>query len=398
AAAVAAAIGEEDPKDGSAALDKLKTRLNPMTKAECEVELDEWLAALKAVAEQVRDAELEIIGSADAELADMADVAAKGTELRGERDRIIERTNVVIEEFKQKNGDAADAEAYISGVRSLPPTGGVKTIVGTFEGWLISPEGGIKMATNIGVFLGIVLLAWFGGRALGAVLGKALRKVGGASKLLTRFAAKMVGRTVLVVGIVMGASHLGVSIGPLVAALGAAGLAVALALQGTLSNCASGVMILLFRPFDEGDFVEIGGVSGAVKALSLVSTELRTGDNKRVVVPNSKVWGETITNYSSTGTRRIDLVFGIGYGDDIGSAKKVLERIVEKHDDILDEPEPVIEVHELADSSVNFVCRPWVKSSDYWKVHWELMRDVKERFDAAGISIPYPQMDVHVEK
>ena len=154
----------------------------------------------------------------------------------------------------------------------------------------------------------------------------------------------------------------------------------------------------MFRPFDEGDFVEVGGVSGSVKSLSLVSAELRTGDNKRVVVPNGKVWGETITNYSSTGTRRTDLVFGIGYGDDIGKAKKVLERIVEKNDDILDDPDPVIEVHELADSSVNFVCRPWVKSGDYWKVHWELMRSVKEEFDEAGISIPFPQMDVHVEK
>ena len=203
---------------------------------------------------------------------------------------------------------------------------------------------------------------------------------------------------IVIIGLVMGMGYLGVSVGPLVAALGAAGLAVALALQGTLSNFASGVMILLFRPFDEGDFVEIGGVSGSVKSLSLVSTELRTGDNKRVVVPNGTVWGETITNYSSTGTRRVDLVFGIGYGDDIGKAKKVLKKVVEDHDDVLDDPDPVIEVHELADSSVNFVCRPWVKSGDYWKVYWDLTREVKEKFDEAGISIPFPQMDVHVDK
>jgi small conductance mechanosensitive channel len=191
-------------------------------------------------------------------------------------------------------------------------------------------------------------------------------------------------------------SKLGVQTTSFVAVLGAAGLAVGLALQGSLGNFASGVLLLLFRPIKKGDFVEAGGTSGSVNEISVFTTILMTPDNKKVIVPNSQVTGGIIINYSATGTRRVDLVAGIGYSDDIAKAKEVLKRIVAAHPAILPEPAPVIEVAELGDSSVNLVVRPWVNSGDYWRVYWDLTESIKLEFDKEGISIPFPQRDVHL--
>ena len=190
--------------------------------------------------------------------------------------------------------------------------------------------------------------------------------------------------------------QLGIQTASFVAILGAAGLAVGLALQGSLSNFAAGVLIILLRPIRVGDFADIAGTSGTVTNIRIFTTELRTGDNKAVIIPNSRVLDSNITNYSSTGTRRIDMVFGIGYDDDIDQAKKVLMEIVEADERVLKDPAPVVAVNELADSSVNFIVRPWVKTADYWGVHNDTMETVKKRFDAKGISIPYPQSQVHM--
>ena len=180
------------------------------------------------------------------------------------------------------------------------------------------------------------------------------------------------------------------------AVIGAAGLAVGLAFQGTLSNFASGVMIMLYRPFEIGDAVSTAGVVGKVDGMTLVSTTVKTFDNQTIIVPNSMIWGDVITNITANTTRRVDMTFGIGYQDDIDKAKAVLHEIVESHPKVLKDPEPVIQMHELADSSVNFIVRPWARTEDYWDVYWAVTRQVKERFDAEGISIPYPQRDVHV--
>ena len=163
-----------------------------------------------------------------------------------------------------------------------------------------------------------------------------------------------------------------------------------------LSNFAAGIMILLYRPYDIGNWVTVAGVTGGVDAMSLVSTTLKTGDNQMVVVPNGSIWGGIITNITGSKTRRVDLTFSIGYGDDIAKAQGILERLVSEHPLVLREPAPVIKVHALADSSVDFICRPWTKTGDYWNVYWDLTRSVKERFDAEGVSIPFPQRDVHV--
>jgi small conductance mechanosensitive channel len=152
----------------------------------------------------------------------------------------------------------------------------------------------------------------------------------------------------------------------------------------------------VFRPFDVGDVVEVAGVLGTVQSMNLLSINIRTPDNKSVIVSNNQVWGGVITNVTGSDTRRVDLVFGIAYGDDIGHARKVLEDVVAAHEKVLKTPEPVIRVHELADSSVNFICRPWVRTADYWEVYWDLTAAVKQRFDSEDISIPFPQRDVHL--
>ena len=217
-----------------------------------------------------------------------------------------------------------------------------------------------------------------------------------ASQLLVNFLGKFVKQVVMLIGLIVALSALEVNIGPLLAAVGAAGFVIGFALQDTLSNFASGLLILAYRPFDVGDVIEAAGVSGLVDSVSLFSTHIRTFDNKVMIVPNNDIWGGTITNATASDTRRVDMTFGIGYEDDIDKARTVLETLLKEHELVLDDPAPVVKLHELADSSVNFVCRPWVKTADYWTVYWDITRAVKDQFDVNGISIPFPQRDVHV--
>jgi small conductance mechanosensitive channel len=218
------------------------------------------------------------------------------------------------------------------------------------------------------------------------------------SRLLQDTFVSWVGRVVMILGILIALSQLGLDLGPVLAGLGVAGFIVGFALQDTLSNFASGMMILIYRPFDVDDLVEAGGEFGTVSALSLVSTTLLTIDNQRLVVPNSQIWGGVIRNVTAQRVRRVDLVFGIGYSDDIPKAEEVLKRIVAQHPKVLDDPEPVVKVHNLGDSSVDFVVRPWCNTDDYWDVHWDITKSVKMTFDAEGISIPFPQRDVHIHE
>jgi len=204
--------------------------------------------------------------------------------------------------------------------------------------------------------------------------------------------------TLMAAVIIATINQLGVQTTSLLAVVGAAGLAIGLALQGSLSNFASGVMIVLFRPYKVGDVIEAGGVTGSVIEVQIFTTIMKTPDNKKIIVPNSQVMAGEITNYSANPTRRVDLVAGCGYDDDLDKVRGVLEGIIAADDRILSDPAPTIAISELADSSVNFVVRPWVNSADYWGVYFDLTEQIKKRFDAEGISIPYPQRDVHVYK
>jgi small conductance mechanosensitive channel len=224
---------------------------------------------------------------------------------------------------------------------------------------------------------------------------KAMQK-GDMDITLRRFVANLA-RMLLMLFVIIAAIHqLGIQTASLIALLGAAGLAVGLALQGSLSNFAAGVLIVLFRPYKVGDWIEGGGVSGAVEEVQILTTVLKTGDNKRVIIPNSQIMGTTITNYSANETRRVDLVVGVSYSDDLDKVRKELEGLVAADERILKDPAVTIAVSELADSSVNFVLRPWVNTADYWGVYFDLTEAIKKRFDEVGISIPFPQRDVHI--
>jgi len=216
------------------------------------------------------------------------------------------------------------------------------------------------------------------------------------SRLLKNMIVSIAGGLVMLLGILFGLAQLGISVGPLLAGLGIAGFIVGFALQDTLGNFAAGMMILLFRPYDVGDVVEAGGIFGKVSHMSLVNTTILTFDNQTLVMPNSKIWGDVIKNVTAQEKRRVDMTFGIGYSDDIPKAEKVLTEIVTRHDKVLADPAPVVRLHTLNESSVDFIVRPWVNKDDYWDVYWDVTRAVKMRFDEEDISIPFPQRDIHL--
>lgn len=213
--------------------------------------------------------------------------------------------------------------------------------------------------------------------------------------LLVNFIGSIVKTVLLLFVVIASLNQLGVDTTSLIALIGAAGLAIGFALQGTLQNLASGVMLIIFRPFKSGDFIEAGGVAGVVEAIDIFTTTMRTGDNREIIVPNGEIFGGTITNLSKRATRRVDMVFGIGYDDDIKKARNIIQSILDADDRVLKDPEALIVVGELADSSVNFNVRPWCKSADYWGVYFDTHENIKLAFDEQGISIPYPQMDIH---
>lgn len=217
-------------------------------------------------------------------------------------------------------------------------------------------------------------------------------------KAVVQFIHGLVRYLLFVIVLIAALGRLGVQTASVVAVIGAAGLAIGLALQGSLSNFAAGVLIVAFRPFKSGDYVEIGGVAGSVEAIQIFQTVLKTPDNKMVVVPNSGVIGGAITNYSRHATRRVDLTIGVSYKSDLKKTKQVIRETLEKDARILKDPDMTIGVLALADSSVNFVVRPWCKTEDYWGVYFDSMQAIKEALDANGIEIPFPQMDVHLNK
>ena len=246
----------------------------------------------------------------------------------------------------------------------------------------------------LGAIVILIIGRWLAKR-LTRLLASVMKK-NNVDKTLIGFVESILYYILLVVVLIAAAEQVGINTTSLLTVLGAAGLAVGLALKDSLSNFASGVMLVMFRPFGAGDFVKAAGVAGKVEKITIFNTILTTPDNQKVIVPNGSITSDVITNVSAKETRRVDLMFGIGYEDDIPKAKQILNDVVSADERILKEPAPVIAVHELADSSVNFVVRPWVRREDYWDVYWHLMEQVKLRFDEEGVSIPFPQRDVHV--
>lgn len=247
----------------------------------------------------------------------------------------------------------------------------------------------------------LALVIFIIGRMAVGIISGTIKKVmtkANLDPILVSFLSGILRTVMLLLVIVFSLSQLGLDTTSLVALLGAAGLAVGFALKDSLSHFAAGVMLILFRPFKVGDFVEVDGVMGSVDQITIMSTRLKSPDNKVIIIPNSNVFGNTMTNFSDQPTRRVDMVIGIGYGSDLLKAKAILEEMVNEHELTLAEPAPKVAVSELADSSVNFIVRPWVNAADYWTVYWGMMEAVKLRFDKEGIEIPFPQVSVHMEK
>ncbi|MBU0536967.1 MAG: mechanosensitive ion channel [Gammaproteobacteria bacterium] len=252
---------------------------------------------------------------------------------------------------------------------------------------------GLRAASS----LTMLLVGYWVAKFVSGVVRKAMAKRG-IDATLTNFIVKLVFCVLFALVAIPALGHAGIQTASVIAALGAAGLAVGLALQGSLANFAAGVLLIAFRPCRVGDWVDAGGCSGTVESVSLFSTILLTGDYKRIVIPNSQVMSDAITNYSVMPRRRIDLIVGISYDADMRVAKDILKKLVDADERILKDPAPTIAVSELGDSSVNLICRPWVATGDYWPTRWKLTEDIKTEFDAAGVGIPYPQMDVHFHR
>ena len=252
-----------------------------------------------------------------------------------------------------------------------------------------------------GINIVMALVIYIIGKFVVGVLVNVFGKVLARSKyddMLIDFVKAIVNATLMLFVIVASLDKLGVNTTSIVAIFGAAGLAIGLSLQGSLQNFAAGVMLLIFRPFKADDFINAGGEMGTVNSISIFTTMLTTPDNKQIIVPNGKIYGGNITNFSANETRRVDMVVGISYDSDLRKAKEILNEMVAADERILKDPAPKVAVSELADSSVNFVVRPWVKSADFWDVKFDFTEAIKLRFDSEGIGIPFPQMDVHVHK
>ncbi len=264
-------------------------------------------------------------------------------------------------------------------------------------GWITTKGPGylVKLLIFVVIMFAGRLLAKLVHKAVDTSLGRARVNI---SQLLRRTLVSSAHNAILAIALMIGLSQVGLDLGPLLAGFGVIGFILGFAMQDSLSNFASGLMILFYRPYDVGDLVDISGVFGKVENMSLVSTSILTLDNQKLVVPNSKIWGDVIKNVTDQHTRRVDMTFGISYTDDIPHAEKVLSDILEKHAMVLDKPESMVKLHTLNDSSVDFVVRPWVKTEDYWEVYWDVTREVKMRFDAENISIPFPQQDVHIHQ
>ena len=254
---------------------------------------------------------------------------------------------------------------------------------------------------DFGIALARSVIVFFVLRVIAKITLKLLIKVlqrGHTDEMLIGFARSIGNAFLMLIVVIASLNALGVDTTSLIAILATAGLAVGLALQDSMKNFASGVLLLIFKPFNKGDYIEAGGTDGVVQTISLFSTLMLTFDNREVIVPNGAIWGGVITNYSARDTRRVDMVFGIGYGDDLARARTVIDDILSTDERILADPAPWVAVSELADSSVNFIVRPWVKSEDYWSVKFDLTERIKLAFDEGGVSIPFPQMDVHMSK
>ena len=378
-------------------LDEFVLRLTPLTGEEMAELAKVWRDIVRAKTTEVVEAQVAV----NSVEGDSADKARKMLfELTKERNDLLERYSAIVDSWELKGGDEGAIKGFRA-YRTAIHAGQIKatdleTLVSGLVQWLTSADGGLNLAKNLAIVAVSIYVLLLVARLARGFTTRRIGRVANVSKLLQTFLIAVVYWIVLSFGFLIVLSFLGIDITPLFALVGGASFIMGFALQDTLGNLANGLMIMINRPFDEGDFVDLGGVKGTVKSVNIVATTVITLDNQVIIIPNKQVWGNVITNVTASDVRRVDLTFGIGYDDDIPQAMSVLKEAAQVHPLVLDHPEPLVVVKELGDSSVNFLCAPWVKTEDYWTVYWDLMAEVKQRFDAAGISIPFPQRDVHL--
>ncbi len=371
-------------------------------------ELTQWLKTradvgvglLQDTKEQID--ELAKLRGAEADVDAQRELAT----LRKQRDALAENLRAAAALMDEHGLDTSDLRQSIIGATGKlsqdildkdVAAGLLESSVEDLADWFLT--NGAEIVFNVLTFLLILFVFWVVSRiARGTVRRVIARSKLQISSLARDFFIKMTSRTVMLLGVLIAVAQLGVEVAPLLAGLGIAGFIVGFALQDTLSNFASGMMILAYRPFDVGDAIEAAGVTGTVDQMNLVSTMILTFDNQLLILPNKQVWGGIIRNITHQDKRRVDMTFGIGYSDDIPKAEEVLAAIVTSHEKVLKDPEPVVRLHTLGESSVDFIVRPWSKTKDYWDVYWDVTREVKRRFDEEGISIPFPQRDVHIHR
>lgn len=387
----------EDVVDPAISVSKLETLLVPLTVDELAETAQVWQGILRSALTDIARLN-NAISSAPEDKRD-----ALRTKLAGQGEfltELNEKYSVVLTAWENKGAVAEDL-AKLRHYQTAVTTDTVRTTdpVTLLKGvgaWLISKDGGLGFLLQLGGFFVAIWAMFFVAGLARRAAKRGLDKVPNISKLLVSFVLVLVYWLTFSVGIMFTLALFGVNITPLFAVFGGASFILGFALQEVLGNLASGLMLMILKPFDMGDFIEAAGIAGFVDEMSVVSTQIRTFDNQIISVPNSKIWGGVITNVNASKERRVDLVFGIAYSDNAAQAIDVLNTLVAAESRCLKDPEPAIFVGELGDSSVNVFCRPWVKSEDYWEVYWGLTGQAKERFDEEGISIPFPQRDVHL--
>ncbi|WP_116131481.1 mechanosensitive ion channel family protein [Tropicimonas sp. IMCC34043] len=384
--------------NASMPIEEFQLRLLPLTADQLSALAEHWQAVARDQTQAVVEATIAAKGTDG--VAAQPDAVEKVVELTTTRGTSFARLKSVVDNLEKKGGDEATIaalRAYRSAILvEEKQRADWKTLLRQAQNWALSKEGGQRMVVRTGVIVGSFIALLLVARIVRAYARRAFNRVPNLSRLLQAFLAMVVYWITIAVGLMVVLSALGIDVSPMFAIVGGASFILAFAMQDTLGNLAAGLMIMFNRPFDEGDYITAAGTSGTVKSVSVFSTTVATPDNQVIVVPNSKVWGDVIINTNASTTRRVDMVFGIGYDDSIEEAQAVLEDLVNAHPMVLKDPAPVIRVNELADSSVNFVVRPWVRREDYFAVLWDLTRSVKEAFDARGISIPFPQTDMHI--
>jgi len=347
--------------------------------------------------------QIAIVEERLAEKPDDADLKTELSAVEAKRDRSTEALETTVELMGRLGMKTAAYEKLL-----IEATGQITADIldsdvalGLFAQWMEQirtwvVESGPTLFFRLLVFAVVLFVFHLLAKLTRRIVGKAVSTSKlNFSLLLQKMFVNTAGNIVWIVGILVALSQLGFSLGPLLAGLGIMGFIVGFALQETLGNFAAGMMILIYRPYDVGDLIETVGVFGKVSAMSMVSTTILTLDHQTLVVPNGKIWGDVIKNVTAQKVRRVDMVFGISYSDDIPKTETILAAILQEHPKVLDDPEPMVKLHKLNDSSVDFVVRPWCQTVDYWEVYWDVTREVKMRFDRERISIPFPQRDVH---